>query len=85
MPSPLNAARFDAPLVHAAQGRWVVARKRGNLYVAPVPPEQRERYGDFIMGDLHTVAGIVLGFSTREAALTAANDLYPYAAFYRAA
>lgn len=85
MPSPLSAARFDAPLVHPAQGRWVVARKRGDLYVAPVPPEQRGRYGDFVMGDLPTVAGIVLGFTSREAAMSAANDLYPYADFHRAA
>lgn len=85
MPSPLKAARFDAPLVHPARGRWVVARKRGDLYVAPVPPEQRGQHGDFIMGDLATVASIVLGFASREAALTAANDLYPYADFYRAA
>jgi len=86
MPSPLKATRFDTPLVHLAQkGRWVVARKRGDLYVAPVPPAQRSHYGDFVMGDLPTVAGIVLGFTSREAAMSAANDFYPYADFHRAA
>jgi hypothetical protein len=37
------------------------------------------------MGDLRTVAGHAHGFQTREAALVAANDLYPYVDFRRAA
>ena len=86
MPSPLVKALPEEPLVHLAwDGWWIVARRRGDLYVAPVPPVHRAHHGDFILGDLRTVAACAHGAPTRGAAQVKANDLYPYAAFRKAA
>ena len=67
-------------LVHEAWGGWwVVVAVRGGLYVAPVRPIHRPHYGDFAIGpDLRDVATWAYGFDTREAALAAARDLFPY-------
>lgn len=79
------ASRLEGRVHKAWDGWWIVARRHGDLYVAPVPPVHRAYHGDVAMGDLRTVAGHAHGFQTREAALVAANDLYPYVDFRRAA
>ena len=71
-----------ASLVHEAwAGWWVVAAVRGGLYVAPVRPIHRTYHGDFAIGpSLRDVSTWGYGYESREQALAASRDLFPYEA-----
>ena len=67
-------------LVHEAwSGWWIVAAVRGGIYVVPVRAVHRSHHGDFAIGsDLAQVAAWAHGHPSREEALAAARDLFPY-------
>lgn len=72
----------EALVVQVPDGRWLVAYRRGDLYVAPVHIVHRLYHGNVLVTDsLREVAACGYGFTHRKDALAKARDLYPYIGF----
>lgn len=77
---------YDAFVHEAYRGWWVVAAKRGDVFIAPIVPVHRTHCGDFAIGaDLRAVATWAHGNESRAAALDRARALFPYAGLRDAA
>jgi len=80
------ASPYDALVHEVHRGWWVVAEKRGEVFVAPIAQVHRAHCGDFAIGpDLRSVAAWAHGSESRAEALSLARDLFPYAGLRDAA
>jgi len=82
MAAPANHADL---VVQVPDGRWFVAYRQGDLFVAPVHVVHRLYHGNVVVGSLREISAFGYGFTHRKDALARARDLYPYVGFRKAA
>lgn len=78
--------RHEDLVLQVPDGRWMVAYRRGDLYVAPVHTVHRFYHGNVVVtASLRDVAACGYGFTHHRDALAKARDLYPYIGFRKGA